>query len=68
MIIGGGQVYAAFLDTASTVYLTHVDIDIDGDTTFPPLDEREWTLESREPHAADDRHAYAFEFRVYRRC
>jgi dihydrofolate reductase len=67
MIIGGGQVYAEFLDAADTVYLTQVDAEIDGDTTFPPLDESDWRLESAEAHAADERHAYGFEFRVYRR-
>ena len=67
MIIGGGQVYAEFLAAASTVYLTHVAVELDGDTRFPPLDDQAWTLESSEPHAADERHAYAFEFRVYRR-
>ena len=64
MIIGGGQVYGAFVERASKVYLTRVDVALDGDTFFPALG-NDWVLESREPHAIDERHAYAFEFQVY---
>ncbi len=64
MIIGGGEIYRQFLDRAANVYLTHVDVELDGDTLFPPLDES-WQLVSAEPHAADERHVYAFEFRRY---
>lgn len=67
MIIGGGQVYAQFLEAAGRVYLTRVDADINGDTSFPTLDERRWRLTSREAHPADERHAHAYEFRVYDR-
>lgn len=67
MVIGGGQVYTLFLDKAERIYLTRVATDADGDTIFPELDDRCWQLVSREQHAADDRHAFAFEFRVYER-
>ncbi len=67
MIIGGGEIYRRFLPLTATVYLTHVEAEIDGDTHFPALPEREWQLVSSEAHPADDRHAYAFEFRVYAR-
>lgn len=67
MIIGGGQLYAELLPRADRVYLTHVDTELDGDTFFAPLDDRDWELVSAEPHAADDRHAHAFEIRQYDR-
>jgi dihydrofolate reductase len=67
MVIGGGQVYAAFLPLASRIYLTRVAIEIDGDTYFTELDPDAWALVGRETHAADDRHAFPFEFRVYDR-
>lgn len=68
MVIGGAQVYADFLSRADRLYLTLVDVEAYGDTVFPSLDYDEWTLVSAEPHAADDRHAYAFEFRIYDRA
>jgi len=67
MVIGGGELYRAFLPLASRVYLTVVDAAVAGDTTFPALDTDEWREVSAEPHAADERHAHAFEFKVFDR-
>jgi len=67
MVIGGGQVYAELIDQAECIYYTRVDVDIDGDTVFPSLPDAAWQLDSVESHLADERHAYAFEFRVYSR-
>jgi dihydrofolate reductase len=48
MIIGGGEIYKAFLPYASKLYLTHVDVDYEGDAHFPPVDLRAWeVLEER---------------------
>ncbi len=67
MIIGGGEIYRRFLPIAHRVYLTRVEVDVEGDTFFPALDDAEWRLASTESHPADERHAWAFEFRVYER-
>ena len=61
MIVGGGQVYRLFMDRANVVERTVVHAQVDGDTTFPSLDDR-WTRDWREAHEADDRHAHAFTF------
>jgi dihydrofolate reductase len=46
--------------------LTWVDTVVDGaDAFFPRFDPVEWQDVSREAHAADDRHAFAFEFVDY---
>ncbi len=62
MIIGGEHIYRDFLPRASRIYLTQVAANIDGDASFPELSDREWRETARESHAADDQHAYAFEF------
>lgn len=67
-VIGGAQVYALALPRATVLHLTHVDTTVDGaDTFFPEFDPGDWRVVSREPHAADARHAHAFEFVEYRR-
>lgn len=66
-VIGGGEIYSLFLDRASRIHLTRVDARVEGDTRFPALDPTDWQLTSAEAHAADERHAYSFEFRVYDR-
>ncbi len=37
-IIGGGKVYAEFIDRADAMHLTHVDREVEGDTFFPPYE------------------------------
>ncbi len=67
-VIGGGEVYALALPLADTLHLTHVDTAVEqADAFFPPFDESVWVAASREKHAADGKHAFAFEFVDYRR-
>ena len=65
-VIGGGEVYAACLARATRMFLTHVDTEVDGaDAFFPRFDPAAWSVVAREAHAADGRHAFAFEFVDY---
>ena len=50
MVIGGGDIYRQTLPLAARLYLTRVDMDAEGDTTFPALDPNEWRQSAREPH------------------
>jgi dihydrofolate reductase len=62
-VIGGGEVYALALPVAQRLHLTEVDVAIDGaDAWFPAFDRAAWRERSREHHAADARHAHAFDF------
>lgn len=47
-VIGGGQIYAATLEKASKLYVTHVMAEPDGDTLFPEISPAEWTPIERE--------------------
>ena len=68
-VIGGGELYASALPLASRLHLTHVDTAVEGaDAFFPAFDVADWRVLSREAHAADDRHAFAFEFVDYERA
>jgi dihydrofolate reductase len=65
-VIGGGEVYALCLPQATRMYLTHVDGEVAGaDAFFPRFDPHAWRMTSREPHAADEKHAFAFAFVDY---
>jgi len=61
MVIGGGEIYRLFMDEADAVEITRIHATLDGDTTFPSLDDG-WTCRESIEHAADDRHAHAFTF------
>lgn len=43
-VIGGASVYELFLPIADRLYITHVDVDVDGDSYFPPVQWEEWRL------------------------
>ena len=65
-VIGGGEVYALALPLAARMHLTHVDAMVEGaDAFFPEFDPGNWEIAAREPHAADAKHAFAFELVDY---
>ena len=65
-VIGGGEVFEATLPLAVRMHLTWVDTVVAcAQAFFPHFDPVGWKVCAREPHAADDRHAYAFEFVDY---
>ncbi len=67
-VIGGGEIYALALPVADALHLTHVDAAIENaDAFFPRFDPGQWRIVSREAHAADARHEFAFEFADYER-
>ena len=62
-IIGGASIYAEALPYAHRLCLTRVhNIPAAADAFFPEYSEEEWYITSKEAHAADERHAYAFDF------
>uniref|UniRef100_UPI0013D52A18 type 3 dihydrofolate reductase n=4 Tax=Morganellaceae TaxID=1903414 RepID=UPI0013D52A18 len=63
MVIGGGKVYEQFLPMANKLYLTHIDAEVIGDTTFPDYEPDEWDSTFMEYHEADENnsHNYCFE-------
>ena len=66
-IIGGAEVYRDGLPLTDRLYLTRVHATIEGDVSFPPLDELTWELERQDHHGMDDEHPYAFTNLEYRR-
>ncbi|HYG07373.1 MAG TPA: dihydrofolate reductase [Stenotrophomonas sp.] len=67
-VIGGGEIYWQWLPLADVLQVTFVDTAIDdADAWFPEWDPAQWHEVSRQAHAADARHAFAFEFVEYQR-
>jgi dihydrofolate reductase len=67
-VIGGGEIYALCLPLAARMHLTHVYTVVEGaDAFFPHFDAASWQITAREPHAADARHGFDFEFVDYER-
>jgi dihydrofolate reductase len=66
-IIGGAEIYKLGLAYANRLYLTEINAEIQGDTYFPQYNKSEWDEISREHHDKDERHAYEFDFVIYRK-
>ncbi len=66
-IIGGAQIYAEALSVADRMYITHVERDYEGDTSFPTIDFDKWTLIASERYGRGEEYEYPFEFRTYER-
>jgi dihydrofolate reductase len=47
MVIGGAAVYREALGHATRIHLTEIDLEVEGDTWFPPLDPQEWIETAR---------------------
>ena len=63
-VIGGAEIFSLFMPLASRIYLTEVDLSVEGDTVFPPLDPGEWREVSRERHPQGPRDSASFTLRV----
>lgn len=62
MVIGGAELYRQALPLAQRLYLTEIDVELDGDTRFPAFERDEWREVASESHAADERHAWPYRF------
>lgn len=63
MIIGGATIYKQFLAQATRLYLTHIDLTVEGDTVFPDyLAVADWQEIEREEHDADEKNVYNYQF------
>ncbi len=65
MVMGGAQLYAAFLPMASRLIVTRIHADIEGDARFPRVDWRYWERVAQQEHPADDENPHAMTFEVY---
>ena len=48
MIIGGGYIYSEFINISDRLYITEVDIEVEGDAFFPKIDSSKFKEVKRE--------------------
>ena len=66
-VIGGAQIYAEALNKVDRMYITRVDKDYEGDTSFPEIDFSKWELVASERYERGEEYEYPFEFLTYDR-
>lgn len=69
-VIGGAEVFAQVIDRADALVVTDIDLDVDGDTRAPAIDDALWAVRSADPdrgwHTAAN--GLRYRFTTYRRA
>ncbi len=66
-IIGGGEIYTQSMALVDKIYLTEVEIDVEGDVFFPMLNLSEWQLVLEEKHIKDEKNEWNYTFKIFER-
>lgn len=66
-IIGGGAIYRETQDLWDKIYLTEVDLEVEGDVFFPETDPADWRETWCEHHAPDAKNEWAYTFKILER-
>ena len=67
MVIGGGHLYAEMLPSADRLFLTQIDLAVEGDTRFPAFDDGQWQRIDCESHPADEKNPHPYSFETWQR-
>ena len=67
-VMGGAQIYAEALSVADRMYITRVERDYEGDTSFPKIDYSQWRLVSEERYERGEEFDSPFAFLCYDRA
>lgn len=64
-IIGGAEVFKAFLPLADKLYLTRIHSEFESDTFLPFSVNPEWEIVKQERHQPDEKNKWAYSFEEY---
>jgi len=71
MVIGGAEIYEIFLPYASKIYLTEVNVNLNGDAFFPAFKSSDWCLTHSEFHdktlPENKDNQYDYEFKILKK-
>jgi len=65
MIIGGGFLYSQMIGSANKLYLTLIDLEVNGDTHFPEYEHLNLIETNRENYLKEDKNSYDYQFVNY---
>lgn len=67
IIFGGADIYRQFLDVVDRLYITEIDLEVEGDTFFPEWDREAFTVVDKREGIVDEKNKYPHTFYVYER-
>jgi len=66
-VIGGADIYKQSMSIAEQLYITYVDVKVEGDRFFPQVDLSEWNLAQEKTYLADEKNHHNMVFKVFSR-
>jgi dihydrofolate reductase len=66
-VIGGGEIYRQALPLTDRLHVTHVLTEVEGDTSFPPIDPEIWERVRAQDFAAGEKDSHPTRHAVYER-
>jgi dihydrofolate reductase len=66
-VIGGGEIYRLFWPLADQIYLTEVDLEVEGDTSLPKIKPEEWELLEAEAQERGPNDSASFVLKRFKR-
>lgn len=66
-VFGGREIYRLFLPYVSTMFVTRIHHEFDGDTYFPEIEWGEWEEVSYQKGVKDKNNPYDYSFHIYKR-
>lgn len=67
MVIGGSQIYEQMLPYADKLIVTFIDSAFEGDTFFPEVNWKDWTVTDEVQGITDEKNPYSYRFVTYER-
>lgn len=64
-VIGGHKMFYEAMQYADIMYLTELQVELEGDVYFPEFDRKDWRKVAEEKYLADDRNTYDYNFVTY---
>ena len=61
-VVGGAEIYKQTISDIDKLYITEVDVDIDGDAYFPETNSLEWKTISTESFTIDEKNEHSYSF------
>ncbi len=66
-IIGGADIYQQSMSLAEELYITYVDVKVEGDRFFPEVNMSEWDLVKEQTYKADEKNPHNLMFKFFTR-
>lgn len=61
-VIGGGEIYRETMERTDVIYLTIIDLEVEGETVYPLPDPEQWEEVRRTDFPADDKNHFNYSF------